>query len=198
MIEAEEIGRRQDEWTDRWHGALGQDALGPDAGEELSALVLGNHRANYDLWHEEDQARAPEVSDGGIARVKRSIDSLNQRRNDVVEAMDELLLREAPGQPDAAPLHSETPGMMIDRMSILALKIFHTREQVERRDATEAHRLRNADRLAALEEQRRDLIACLNSLWREVLRGNRRFKVYRQMKMYNDPELNPAIYGSRR
>lgn len=198
MIEAEEIGRRQDEWTGRWHGALGQDALGPDAAEELSALVLGNHRANYDLWHEEDQARAPEVSDGGIARLKRSIDHLNQRRNDVVEAMDELLLREAPGQPDAAPLHSETPGMMIDRMSILALKIFHTREQVERRDATEAHRLRNADRLAALEEQRRDLTACLNSLWREVLRGNRRFKVYRQMKMYNDPELNPAIYGSRR
>lgn len=198
MIEAEEIGRRQDEWTGHWHGALGQDALGPDAGEELSALVLGNHRANYDLWHEEDQARAPEVSDGGIARVKRSIDRLNQRRNDVVEAMDELLLREAPGQPDGAPLHSETPGMMIDRMSILALKIFHTREQVERRDATEAHRLRNADRLAALEEQRRDLTACLNSLWREVLRGNRRFKVYRQMKMYNDPELNPAIYGSRR
>lgn len=158
---------------------------------------MGNHRANFELWHEEDKARDPGASDLEIARVKKAIDRLNQRRNDVVEAIDEALLQEAPRQPASAPLHSETPGMMIDRMSILALKIFHTREQAERGDASEGHRLRNAERLRVLEEQRGDLAECLQSLWSEVLEGGRRFKVYRQMKMYNDPELNPAIYGAQ-
>jgi hypothetical protein len=86
---------------------------------------------------------------------------------------------------------------MIDRLSILALKIFHTREEAHRGSATEAHRQRNAERLALLEEQRDDLAACLDALWSEVLDGKRRFKLYRQMKMYNDPELNPVMYGRK-
>jgi hypothetical protein len=94
-----------------------------------------------------------------------------------------------------APLHSETPGLMIDRLSILALKVYHTSEETRRASATETHRLWNVDRLALLEEQREDLAACLDALWAEVLKGTRRFKLYRQMKMYNDPELNPAVYG---
>ena len=160
-------------------------------------LVLRNHRANFELWHEEDKARDPGAGDAEIARVKRAIDRLNQQRNDVVEAMDEALLGVTGEQQAEAPLHSETPGIMIDRMSILALKIFHMREQVERSEATEAHRVRNAERLRVLEEQRGDLAGCLDQLWEEVREGRRRFKVYRQMKMYNDPELNPAIYTSR-
>ena len=171
----------------------------PDGGsDELAELVMRNHRANFDLWHEEDKARDPAASDGEIARVKRAIDGLNQRRNDLVEAIDGLLLRWAGEQRADAPLHSETPGMMIDRMSILALKIFHTREQAEREDASASHRMRNIDRLRVLEEQRGDLAGCLAEVWTAVLRGDRRFKIYRQMKMYNDPELNPAIYRSRR
>ena len=94
-----------------------------------------------------------------------------------------------------APLHSETPGLMIDRLSILALKIYHTREEANRTTATQSHRQRNANRLALLEEQREDLAGCLDVLWEQVLKGQRRFKLYRQMKMYNDPELNPAMYG---
>ena len=85
--------------------------------------------------------------------------------------------------------------MMVDRLSILALKIYHTREEAHRTSATEEHRLRNAGRLALLEEQRDDLAGCLDALWTEVLQGRRRFKLYRQLKMYNDPELNPAVYG---
>ena len=87
--------------------------------------------------------------------------------------------------------------MMIDRLSILALKIYHTWEETRRETATEAHRQKNAARLAVLEEQRDDLAGCLDALWRAVAEGNRRFKLYRQMKMYNDPELNPAVYGRR-
>jgi len=87
--------------------------------------------------------------------------------------------------------------MMIDRLSILALKIYHTREETLRETATEAHRSRNTARLAVLEEQRRDLAGCLDALWAEVTAGTRRFKLYRQMKMYNDPELNPMVYGRR-
>lgn len=192
MIEASEIARLQDEWTARWHGDEAREAVG----EGLRALVMGNHEANFALWHEEDKARDPTCTDAEIARVKRAIDRLNQRRNDVVEAIDELLLREA-AQHATAPMHSETPGLMIDRMSILALKIFHTREQVERVGVPDAHRLRNAERLTILEEQRADLANCLRDLWSEVSGGRRRFKIYRQMKMYNDPELNPVIYGNR-
>jgi len=97
-----------------------------------------------------------------------------------------------------APLHSETPGLIIDRLSILALKIYHTGEEAERTDAPAGHADRNRSRLAVLEEQRADLTACLQCLWDETLAGTRRFKLYRQLKMYNDPALNPAIYGRLR
>jgi hypothetical protein len=84
---------------------------------------------------------------------------------------------------------------MIDRLSILALKIYHTCEEARRASASAEHRMRNVERLELLMEQRQDLAGCLDALWAQVLEGNRRFKLYRQMKMYNDPELNPAVYG---
>jgi hypothetical protein len=94
----------------------------------------------------------------------------------------------------AAELNSESPGLMIDRLSILALKIYHTGEEAERADAPQGHASRNLERLTILEEQRANLAGCLDALWRETLAGTRRFKLYRQLKMYNDPFLNPAIY----
>jgi hypothetical protein len=158
------------------------------------ALAVAQHRANFDLWHEEDKARDPGASDAEITSVKHAIDRLNQQRNDLVEKMDGMLLTEAGEQNAAAPLNSETPGLIIDRLSILALRIFHTREEAQRESATEAHRQKNAARLAVLEEQRSDLAGCLDALWAEVQARTRRFKLYRQMKMYNDPELNPVLY----
>ena len=83
---------------------------------------------------------------------------------------------------------------MIDRLSILSLKIYHTREESERSDAPLGHTERNRERLAILMDQRTDLAGCLDALWRETLKGTRRFKLYRQLKMYNDPTLNPSIY----
>jgi hypothetical protein len=178
-----------DEKTDAWH----RDGRDTEA-DDLMGLAVAQHRANFDLWHEEDKARDPDASDAEIVKVKHAIDVLNQCRNDLVQQIDELLLAMAGEQNTAAPLHSETPGMMIDRLSILALKIYHTREEAHRDSATDAHRRKNVARLDVLNEQRADLAECLDALWKEVIAGTRRFKLYRQMKMYNDPELNPAIY----
>lgn len=194
MLDAILITRMQDEVTAALHNTEGDLDIEATA-DGLMAIGIAQHRANFDLWHEEDKARCPGASDAEITRVKHAIDSLNQRRNDLMEKID-LWLLDHLEQNESAPLHSETPGIMIDRLSILALKIYHTREETHRDSATETHRQRNRRRLAQLEEQRADLAACLDALWAEVLAGTRRFKLYRQMKMYNDPELNPAMYGN--
>jgi len=221
MVSATAIVRLQDRLTREWHGPLNAERdgpfpapAGPDSklGGKLSGaggspsvsdgewlgLVACQHRANFDLWHIEDEARTPRASDAEIADVKRRIDRTNQLRNDLMEGLDRALQSwvEGRGLPNpAAPLHSESPGQMIDRLSILALKIYHTREEAERRDAPPGHAERNRERLKILLEQREDLAGCLDALWQETLGGTRRFKVYRQLKMYNDPTLNPAIYG---
>jgi hypothetical protein len=159
--------------------------------------VAAQHFANFRLWHIEDEARTPGATDSELAGVKRRVDATNQLRNDLAESLDRSLLAwlEKQSLPNLnAPLHSESPGLIIDRLSILALKIYHTREEAERSDAPAGHAERNRERLSILEEQRTDLAACLNALWRETLNGTRRFKLYRQLKMYNDPLLNPAIY----
>jgi Protein of unknown function (DUF4254) len=193
MLDALLITRMQDEMTAALHETENEVAIETGA-DGLMALAVAQHRANFELWHEEDKARVPGAPDSEIVRVKHAIDILNQRRNDLVEKMDVWLIDRLEQDP-VAPLHSETPGMMIDRLSILALKIYHTHEEAHRASATEEHRLRNVKRLTLLEQQREDLAACLDELWSEVLAGRRRFKLYRQMKMYNDPELNPAVYG---
>jgi len=115
-----------------------------------------------------------------------------------VQSFDQLLLDalQAASLPNPqSPLNSETPGLMLDRLSILALKIYHTQEEIDRgqREHTE-HEARNRQRLALLLEQRADLSGCLDVLWSQVLSGERRFKLYRQLKMYNDPTLNPVLY----
>ncbi len=194
MLSAKEITDLQNRLTRMWHEAPGRSQS--PAGEWLD-LVARQHRANFDLWHIEDAARTPHVADAELAKVKRRIDQTNQLRNDLTEELDRTLLKwlEARGLPNAtAPMNSESPGLIVDRLSILALKIYHTREETERKDAPEGHTERNRARLNVLEEQCADLAGCLEALWSETLSGARRFKLYRQMKMYNDPALNPAIY----
>lgn len=179
----------QERWTAEWH-----EAATPPCDDVFESLAEREHRANFDLWHEEDGARDPAATDAEIAGIKHAIDRLNQQRNDLIEQMDLLLLESCGKQRADAPLHSETPGMMLDRLSILALKLFHTRLEAERATATAEHRARNQERSELLISQRTDLVACLVSLLTEVAGGTRRFKLYRQLKMYNDPELNPSIY----
>jgi len=185
------IPAMQDEYTAKWHSD-------PQAGSEsgLNALILEQHRQNFALWHEEDRARAPLAPAEQIAQTKRNIDALNQVRNDLVEAIDRELLQqlEKTGVRLGGELHSETPGMIVDRLSILSLKIFHTHEQIDRTDVEADHVERNRERLRLLTQQRNDLAQCLATLWLEIQNGKRRFKLYRQLKMYNDPKLNPEIY----
>jgi hypothetical protein len=198
MISAEQIVNLQDRGTLALHQAAAQGTqpqLEPES--DWLAAVHRQHQANFELWHIEDEARAPGATDAELAGVKRRVDRTNQLRNDLAEQLDRALLAwlEPRGLPSgAAELNSESPGLMIDRLSILALKIYHTREEAERADAPPGHAARNLERLAILEEQRADLAGCLDALWRETLAGTRRFKLYRQLKMYNDPSLNPAIY----
>lgn len=185
----------QDHATRLWHGNPAADVA---YFGELDRAVLEQHRANFELWHIEDAARAPDITDAALAQTKRSIDRVNQRRNDLTESCDRHLLSMlAPlGLPHAeAELHSESPGLMIDRLSILALKLYHTREELERESSPPGHRERNRERLAILQTQRSDLALALERLWRRVLSSERGFRVYRQLKMYNDPSLNPSVYG---
>lgn len=198
MLAAKAIVTLHDQLTGDWHQPASANAE-PEDLTDWAARVIRHHRSNFDLWHVEDQARAPGATDTELARVKRRVDQINQLRNDLTENLDRALLewlapQALPAQ--SAPLHSESPGLMIDRLSILALKIFHSREEAERPGAPRGHAERNLDRLAILEEQRADLAGCLDVLWKDTLDGTRRFKIYRQLKMYNDPTLNPAIYGS--
>jgi hypothetical protein len=183
----------------------------PAAPSELLGWVQTNHRNNSLLWAEEDLARRTTVAAAEIAANKRAIDGYNQARNDATERVDELLLlalglvdaasaRTAAPVAKAAPgarLNSETAGSMVDRMSIMALKIKAMREQTERRDVDETHREASCAKLARLLEQRADLAGCLDTLLAETAAGKAYFKVYRQFKMYNDPALNPQLVKER-
>jgi hypothetical protein len=169
--------------------------------EGLRGRICDLHRFNFLLWHEEDIARSPHVTDGRIAQVKRAIDRYNQARNDAIEKVDDCLIAELAARGivagPTAPAATETPGAAIDRLSILELRRFHMREQVERRDATEEHRVKAAGRLEILDLQRDHLIAALDRLLGEIFAGQRPLRVFRQMKMYNDPSLNPYLYKAK-
>lgn len=159
-------------------------------------FVKANHHFNLSLWDEEDLARRKDVPDAEIAANKRAIDGFNQKRNDAIERLDEILLSElATVVPaDNCRLNSETAGSMIDRLSIMSLKIYHMHLQTEREDADAAHIAACAAKLGRLREQRADLAGCLDQLLDACRQGRERFKVYRQFKMYNDPTLNPCLY----
>lgn len=170
------------------------EGLGPPV---LAAAIGRQHETNVRLWHEEDEARRPDVTDARIAATKRRIDALNQERNDLIERID-VALFEVVRPAASAPLHSETPGAIVDRLSILALKLYHMREEAERKDASEEHRRVCRERTSILAEQRGDLAGCLDILLEELATGRKRFRMIRQFKMYNDPELNPALRAARR
>lgn len=161
------------------------------------ALVEMNHHCNFELWHEEDKARRDDRGPEHVYRAKRNIDSWNQRRNDAIESMDNWLSERLPQPPQGTPMNSETPGMIIDRLSILALKEFHMREESERASAPDAQRLLCTQKLEVIRRQRSDLRAALQQLFEDVVQSRRGFRLYRQYKMYNDPSLNPELYSKK-
>lgn len=166
-------------------------------GVELNLLALELAWRNFLLWHEEDKARRTDVDDSAIARVKRAIDRLNQQRNDQIERLDEAILAELSkktSQPSTDQINSETPGSIVDRISIMSLKVYHMDEDSRRDDIDDEHRKRSLHKLAVLKLQRHDLVAALTQLLDDYQSGKKQMKLYKQFKMYNDPTLNPELY----
>jgi hypothetical protein len=155
---------------------------------------------NFLLWHEEDKARRTDVDDSAIATVKRAIDRLNQQRNDQIEKLDEMILAALTAKKVESAtelINSETPGSIVDRISIMSLKVYHMAEDSQRDDIDDEHRQRSLHKLAVLKLQRYDLYIALQQLLEEYLTGRKRMKLYKQFKMYNDPTLNPELYRTQ-
>ena len=147
-------------------------------------------------WHFEDIIRDPHIDPTEALQLKRRIDRSNQDRTDLVEEIDTYFRKqysEVKPLPDAR-LNTESPALAVDRLSILALKIYHMKEQVERKDAETAHRDKCAEKLSVLLEQQKDLGLAIDQLLEDIEAGRKYMKVYRQMKMYNDPSTNPVLY----
>lgn len=159
------------------------------------------HLYNFRLWHTEDGVRRPGASESFIAQSKRAIDTFNQQRHAEIEQLDTWLFtclyEHNSRRVTETELHSETPGNLLDRLSILTLKVYYMGREAERQDATVVHRQTCRQCLAMLAEQRDDIYGCLCRLCLDLWSGRKTFKIYRQFKMYNDPDLNPAIYRYR-
>lgn len=194
MIKVENIVKLQTDTVERWH----QEAIdNPYQGFE--SKICQQHSFNYQLWHEEDIARSRDVTDAEIARVKRSIDGLNQQRNDWIEKVDDeitIAVEQAGVVVDAnTPMNTETPGSTIDRLSILSLRIYHLKEQLERVNVSQEHLDSVQQKIAICLLQQDELSNALQQLLDDIFAGNKRHRTYRQLKMYNDPALNPYLYN---
>ena len=196
IFKASELLEQQLNEVVQWH----VKATEPDYDEasDFPSLVSRQHYVNFELWHQEDMARDLDAPDSKIAAVKRAIDVLNQRRNDMIEQMDQYLLNVLQKNnihyTENAEMNSETPGSIIDRLSINALKIYHMDEEIQRPDVTDEHRKKCSVKLSVLNDQRNDLKKSLETLLADLNNGKKRLKVYQQMKMYNDENLNPILY----
>jgi cell division protein FtsB len=196
MISVRDITDMQRDTVAKWHE---QDISNPFDG--ILEVACTQHTFNFRLWHQEDIARAVDVADSRIAEVKRAIDGLNQNRNDWIEKLDDWIsqkIEEAGVNVAAeAPLNTETPGSVMDRLSILALRIYHLEEQARRSDATTDHVESVQRKLAVCLVQFDDLSNSLQELLDDIWAGRKRHRTYRQFKMYNDPALNPYLYEAK-
>ena len=151
-------------------------------------------------WHLEDIIRDPNIDPVEALKIKRRIDASNQERTDMVEYIDSWMLekyKDVKMAPDAR-INTETPAWAIDRLSILALKIYHMQVEASRKDADAGHVRKCSEKLAVLLQQRKDLTTAICELLEDIGSGAKYMKVYKQMKMYNDPSLNPVLYASKK
>jgi hypothetical protein len=196
MINVQDIVKLQVDTVARWHE---EPIDNPYTG--LQEAVCTQHQFNYQLWHQEDIARSRNVTDEKIAEVKRAIDGFNQNRNDWIEKVDDFLteLVDSKGVvvEARARLNTETPGSVIDRLSILSLRIYHMVEQLDRDDVDQSHLDSVNRKIALCRLQQDELSNSLQELLDDIFAGRKRHRTYRQMKMYNDPSLNPYLYAAK-
>ena len=168
---------------------------------EFYRAASENMFVNYTLWHLEDEARVPDSADALIADIKRRIDRENQKRNDLIEKMDIILEKELPGiseeEKKLLPSNTETPGSAVDRMGIASLKIYHMNEEAGRSGAGARHRAECSGKRELLKTQLADLAVSFDTLIADLFGGKKQLRIYRQFKMYNDPSLNPSLYGKQ-
>lgn len=198
-MDVQQLTELQRQLVARWHET---EVDNPYLENTFLGTVCRQHQFNFLLWHQEDIARSPDASDHQIADVKRAIDRYNQQRNDWIEKIDDLITDELEKnqiQPSSdAPINTETPGSVIDRLSILALRIYHLQEQLERNDVETSHLESVRSKLAICNLQRDELSTALQHLLDDIFAGIKRHRTYRQLKMYNDPTLNPYLYQPQR
>lgn len=171
----------------------------PYPSDTLEHLLYRKNWIDTVQWHLEDIIRDPEIDPVQALKIKRWIDKSNQERTDMVEYVDSWFLNEYKNvevQPNAK-INTETPAWAIDRFSILSLKVYHMKEEANRENASEEHRVKSAQKLAVLEEQKIDLGTALEELIADLKSGDKKMKVYKQMKMYNDEDLNPVLYKNK-
>ncbi len=171
----------------------------PYAPESIEGILYAKNRIDAVQWHLEDIIRDPDIDPVEALALKRRIDRSNQERTDMVEELDSYFRTLYSGVEVAADatINTESPAWALDRLSILALKIYHMAAEAGRADASEEHRARCAAKLAVLEEQRTDLVSAIGALLDDIAAGRKYMKVYRQMKMYNDADTNPVLYGAK-
>lgn len=171
----------------------------PYPGNSIEHLLYRKNWIDTVQWHYEDIIRDPGIDPVAALELKRKIDASNQDRTDMVEYIDSYFLEKYKNIPPKAEatINSESPAWAIDRFSILALKIYHMREETERTAATEAHRENCRAKLSVLLEQKKDLGTAIDQLLTDIANGDKYMKVYKQMKMYNDEELNPVLRGEK-
>lgn len=167
--------------------------------DKIEHLLYRKNWIDTVQWHYEDIIRDPGIEPNAALELKRKIDASNQDRTDLVEYIDSYFLKkyQSVNVLDHATINTESPAWAIDRLSILALKIYHMREEVERKDATEAHIAKCQEKLNVLLAQKKDLSTAIDQLLEDISKGKKYMKVYKQMKMYNDDELNPVLRGQK-
>jgi hypothetical protein len=198
MLNAEQCYKAFQKSIDDYHrfDDVDKKPENPFAAGSFEALLYAKNWIDTVQWHLEDIIRKPEINPSEGIVIKRRIDRSNQDRTDTVEKIDDYFLAQfkAVVPKSTARMNSETPAWLLDRMSILLLKIYHMKEQTERKDAPADHIQKCQQKLNILMEQRSDMKTAYDELIEDIANGNRRFKVYRQMKMYNDASLNPMLY----
>ena len=182
------------------HDDVNQLISNPFSKEQFEHLLYHKNWIDTVQWHFEDIIRDPNIDPVAALTLKRKIDASNQERTDMVEYIDSYFLQKysSVSPKGTAKINSESPAWAFDRLSILALKIFHMQEEVNRTDASETHRTACQLKLNILLEQLSDLSTAIDDLLSDIENGDKFMKVYKQMKMYNDDDLNPVLYQNKK